>query len=88
MRLTATTTEEAALLEARLRAIARILGPTITLEAVLPGGQVIHHPPARSTASDVGRLISEIRDHLQVAQNPTPPGVERSEALENQPQRG
>lgn len=90
MRLIATNTAEAALLEARWRAIARILGPSITLEAVLPGGQVISPPPARGTASGFLQLISAIRSYLHAAGGPLTAAPQATSApsdlAEHQPQ--
>lgn len=50
MRLIATSHAEGHLIEQRLRAVAHVLGPSITVEACLPSGHVIRasagHPPA------------------------------------------
>lgn len=75
------------MLRGRLRAIARILGPSITLEAVLPGGRVINHSHARSTASGIRRLLGEIRSHLQTDQHP-PQQPAGSGPLEHRPESG
>ncbi len=61
MRLIATTAEQSARLEARWRAVVRLLGPDAPLEAVLHDGRVLSHDPAAPTAAE---LIATMRAHL------------------------
>lgn len=84
MRIVAATTAEVQLLKVRWRAITRVLGPTITLEAVAPDGRVIDHQPPEPTASMVPQLIAEIQAHLLCA--PPSPVDSTSDLAQQQPQ--
>lgn len=65
MRVLIESVQEAAILEARFRAVAYALGPTVNLEAVLPDGRILRSPLGGSTpAAQCASLNERIEDAL------------------------